>query len=199
MSTLPAVYQVEKKVTRTIVLNQPNGAHKTVRQRATITGTKTVANGQTSYSNWSQAEWPAFVAEELPGYQGPVLAAQTVDSSTPDQQLELTYQPQGATNPDRGGNDQQSSGADQEKRANSGQQPASVQNIESKQNTQVKSNDLSGAKQGAWLTSTDHRTGNGAQNAQLPQTGNQAETLPLAALAISAGMAMFGLALPRRH
>ena len=199
LSTLPAVYQVEKKVTRTIVLNQPNGAHKTVRQRATITGTKTVANGQTSYSNWSQAEWPAFVAEELPGYQGPVLAAQTVDSSTPDQQLELTYQPQGATNPDRGGNDQQSSGADQEKRANSGQQPASVQNIESKQNTQVKSNDLSGAKQGAWLTSTDHRTGNGAQNAQLPQTGNQAETLPLAALAISAGMAMFGLALPRRH
>lgn len=205
LQALPAVYQVEKKITRTIVLNQPNGAHKMIQQQAKITGTKTVINGQTSYSNWSQAEWPAFVAEELPGYQVPTLAAQTVDSSTPDQQLELTYQPQEPTNPDRGGNDQQSNGVDQadktaqEKKTNSDQQPTGGKNTGSGQATQVKGNYLSGAKQDVLLEPAAHRGGNGTQNTQLPQTGNQTEALPLAALAISAGMAMFGLALPRRR
>jgi predicted nucleic acid-binding Zn-ribbon protein len=93
IAALPAVFQVKKVITRNIIINLPGGSQKSLNQVATITGMKTVTNGQTAYSNWTTATWQAFTAPWDFGaeYIAPSLPAQTVDNSTADQTITLSY------------------------------------------------------------------------------------------------------------
>lgn len=93
IATLPAVFQVKKTITRTIITKLPDGDSKTIQQVATITGTKTVTNGQTTYTNWTTATWSAFTAPWNfgAGYIAPSLSVQTVDSNTADQTINFSY------------------------------------------------------------------------------------------------------------
>lgn len=93
IAALPAVFQIKKDITRHIIINLPGGSQKSLNQVATITGMKTVTNGQTAYSNWTTATWQAFTAPWDFGaeYIAPSLPAQTVDNSTAEQTITLSY------------------------------------------------------------------------------------------------------------
>ena len=94
IAALPAVFQVKKTITRIVYFNLPDGQQTHYSQVATITGTKTVAGtGQATYSNWSTAEWPAFTSPDVYGdeYITPTAPARTVDSTSADQTITLSY------------------------------------------------------------------------------------------------------------
>ena len=85
-----------KTVTRTITVVNPNGTTKTVTQTATITRQVTTdqVTGDQTATAWTTVEWPAFNVPTLTGYTANIdgtIDAVTVDATTTDQVVTITY------------------------------------------------------------------------------------------------------------
>lgn len=88
---------LNKTVTRTIKIKDPLTGKETVAlvQTAKLTRTATVdeVTGAVSYSDWSTAEWDAYVPQTIKGYVADPtkVSAEKVDGSTQDQVVEIEY------------------------------------------------------------------------------------------------------------
>ena len=93
---------LNKTVIRTINLINPiNGHTTTIKQTATLTRSATVdeVTGAITYSAWSTDHWPAFQVPDIEGYQPSqgTVAKTTVEGTTLDQTVTITYQAQEQT------------------------------------------------------------------------------------------------------
>ena len=87
---------LNKTVTRTIKVTDPTGQVTTTVQTARLTRTAEVdeATGELAgYSDWTSGRWQEFKPQPIAGYTPtiPVVAAQTVDETTPDKNVEIAY------------------------------------------------------------------------------------------------------------
>ena len=87
---------LNKTVTRTIKVTDPTGQITTTKQTAHLTRTAVVdeATGElVRYSDWTSGRWQEFKPQPIAGYTPtiPVVAAQTVDETTPDKNVEIAY------------------------------------------------------------------------------------------------------------
>ena len=87
---------LNKTVTRTIKVTDPTGQITTTKQTAHLTRTAEVdeATGElVRYSDWTSGRWQEFKPQPIAGYTPtiPVVAAQTVDETTPDKNVEIAY------------------------------------------------------------------------------------------------------------
>ena len=93
---------LNKTVTRTInLLNPISGQTTTIKQTVALTRSATVdeVTGAVSYGAWSTDHWPAFTVPAIAGYlpSQATVAKTTVDGSTLDQTVTITYQAQEQT------------------------------------------------------------------------------------------------------
>ena len=93
---------LNKTVIRTINLINPISGHTTtIKQTATLTRSATVdeVTGAVTYSAWSTDHWPAFQVPDIAGYQPSqgTVAKTTVEGTTLDQTVTITYQAQEQT------------------------------------------------------------------------------------------------------
>ena len=93
---------LNKTVIRTINLINPISGHTTtIKQTATLTRSATVdeVTGAITYSAWSTDHWPAFQVPDIEGYQPSqgTVAKTTVEGTTLDQTVTITYQAQEQT------------------------------------------------------------------------------------------------------
>ncbi|CAX67339.1 putative mucus binding protein [Lactobacillus johnsonii FI9785] len=85
-----------KKITRTIIVHEPNGTDQTVSQTATVTR-KVILDATTgkikSAGKWSTAKWEAYSAPEFKGYTpAPAqIDETTVNEGTQDTTVEISY------------------------------------------------------------------------------------------------------------
>ena len=86
---------LNKTITRTIVVTMPNGKPTTVNQEAKLTRTADVdeVTGAVKYSDWTMGEWVNYAVPSVPGYTAsqPNVAPQTVTSTTETQTVNITY------------------------------------------------------------------------------------------------------------
>ena len=84
-----------KTITRRIVLNQPDGSQKIVKQTATLTrtGTKDLVTGQTTWGDWSDGSWSAYMVPTIDGYTPSQtnVSEQTVNADTSDTVVNISY------------------------------------------------------------------------------------------------------------
>lgn len=86
---------LNKTVTRTINLHQPDGTVQAIAQPAQLTRTATVdeVTGEVAYSNWTTSSWDSYAVPAISGYtpsQTSVSAA-TVDADTSDTTADIYY------------------------------------------------------------------------------------------------------------
>ena len=89
-----------KAVTRAIRIHQLDGNTKTEIQSVMISRPVTLnADGSKTYGAWSTAQWDAYAIPEIAGYTASVnqIPAQTVDSNTTNQTIDVYYEPQEQT------------------------------------------------------------------------------------------------------
>ena len=89
-----------KGVTRAIRIHQLDGNTKTEIQSVMISRQVTLnADGSKTYGAWSTAQWDAYAIPEIAGYTASVnqIPAQTVDSNTTNQTIDVYYEPQEQT------------------------------------------------------------------------------------------------------
>ena len=89
-----------KGVTRAIRIHQLDGNTKTEIQSVMISRPVTLnADGSKTYGAWSTAQWDAYAIPEIAGYTASVnqIPAQTVDSNTTNQTIDVYYEPQEQT------------------------------------------------------------------------------------------------------
>ena len=89
-----------KGVTRAIRIHQLDGNTKTEIQSVMISRPVTLnADGSKTYGAWSTAQWDAYAIPEIAGYAASVnqIPAQTVDSNTTNQTIDVYYEPQEQT------------------------------------------------------------------------------------------------------
>ena len=89
-----------KGVTRAIRIHQLDGNTKTEIQSVMISRQVTLnADGSKTYGAWSTAQWDAYAIPEIAGYAASVnqIPAQTVDSNTTNQTIDVYYEPQEQT------------------------------------------------------------------------------------------------------
>ena len=100
--SIPAFTQTTetKGVTRAIRIHQPDGNTKTEIQSVMLACPVTLnADGSKTYGAWSTAQWDAYAIPEIAGYTASVnqIPAQTVDSNTTNQTIDVYYEPQEQT------------------------------------------------------------------------------------------------------
>ena len=89
-----------KGVTRAIRIHQLDGNTKTEIQSVLLARPGTLnADGSKTYGAWSTAQWDAYAIPEIAGYTASVnqIPAQTVDSNTTNQTIDVYYEPQEQT------------------------------------------------------------------------------------------------------
>ena len=89
-----------KGVTRAIRIHQLDGNTKTEIQSVMLARQVTLnADGSKTYGAWSTAQWDAYAIPEITGYTASVnqIPAQTVDSNTTNQTIDVYYEPQEQT------------------------------------------------------------------------------------------------------
>ena len=89
-----------KAVTRAIRIHQPDGYLKTELQTVMVHRPVTInPDGSKTYGAWSTAQWDAYAIPEIAGYTASVnqIPAQTVDSNTTNQTIDVYYEPQEQT------------------------------------------------------------------------------------------------------
>ena len=89
-----------KGVTRAIRIHQLDGNTKTEIQSVMLARSVTLnADGSKTYGAWSTAQWDAYAIPEIAGYTASVnqIPAQTVDSNTTNQTIDVYYEPQEQT------------------------------------------------------------------------------------------------------
>ena len=89
-----------KGVTRAIRIHQLDGNTKTEIQSVMLARQVTLnADGSKTYGAWSTAQWDAYAIPEIAGYTASVnqIPAQTVDSNTTNQTIDVYYEPQEQT------------------------------------------------------------------------------------------------------
>ena len=86
---------LNRTITRTIVINVPGQSAKTVTQEAHLTRSATVdeATGAVVYEPWTTAEWPEFDAPAIDGYEPDQTKLPNVKVmvTTPDQTVVINY------------------------------------------------------------------------------------------------------------
>ncbi|MGN1283649.1 MAG: MBG domain-containing protein [Limosilactobacillus sp.] len=84
-----------KKVTRTIVVKQPNGQTTSVKQTVTFTRSAYLdkATGKVTYGAWDQqtATWDAYVPAAITGYTAQSVSSETVTPTTKDETVTVAY------------------------------------------------------------------------------------------------------------
>lgn len=97
--TTQAIAQVieqQRTITRTIILNYPDGQTKRYQQVATITRSYQLNDQHTGiiWGDWSTANWPAFNVPQYQGYNASIdtLPSVVVDGSSTDQTISVSYQ-----------------------------------------------------------------------------------------------------------
>ena len=88
---------LNKTVTRTIKVTQPNGTTTKQVQTVKLTRTATVdeVTGEVTYGKWSTGQWGAYDVPTLPGYTATQteVVATSVDEHTTDQTVDISYTP----------------------------------------------------------------------------------------------------------
>ena len=88
---------LNKTVTRTIKVTQPNGTITTKVQTVKLTRTATVdeVTGDVSYGKWSTGQWDAYKVPTVSGYTASQISVEAtpVDENTKDQTVEVSYTP----------------------------------------------------------------------------------------------------------
>lgn len=86
---------LNKTITRTINVHQPDGTVNQITQTAHLTRTATVdeVTGYVTYSDWTTGTWDSYDVPSITGYtpSQSSVAAQSVDSTTNDATVDITY------------------------------------------------------------------------------------------------------------
>lgn len=84
-----------KTITRTIIMNLPNGIKPQVVQTAELsrTVTKDLVTGKVTYGDWSTGKWDSFTPETVAGYTANPneVKEETVNAKIADQTVEINY------------------------------------------------------------------------------------------------------------
>ncbi|WP_338033118.1 mucin-binding protein [Limosilactobacillus alvi] len=181
-STMPET----KTVTRTITVINPDGTTKTVTQTATITRQVTTdqVTGEQTATDWTTAKWPAFNVPTLEGYTAKVdgaVEAVTVDATTADQVVTITYIKQATPNK-----------PDQPTVNPTPSQPTS--------GAPVKPNSSGQSAQGALrpTAATNNDPAATTKMARLPQTGND-NSMAMLSLGFASLVATLGLVIAKKR
>lgn len=190
------VNQQTKEVTRTIIVNLPDGTTRTIHQTVDFTRTVTTdeVTGQTTYGNWQvshtdsaagDAQWDAYTAPVIAGYtasQTAVAAAQ-VDPGTADETVTINYTANSRPQPD---NPDQPTKPDSPVGPDHGQQAGEDQGGQS---TNGRGGHGTGSQQIGNSTAAQQNPAENSQFKQLPQTGNQGDVTLLSLGLLSATLA----------
>ncbi|WP_295746930.1 YSIRK-type signal peptide-containing protein [uncultured Limosilactobacillus sp.] len=88
---------LNKTITRTIIVNKPNGTHTTEKQTVTLTRTATVdeVNGTVTPGTWSKGHFDEYDVPEIPGYTPTKdkVPSVSVSSTDQDQKVTVDYKP----------------------------------------------------------------------------------------------------------
>ena len=84
---------LNKTVTRTIIVNTPNAQPTTVKQTVKLTRTATVdeVTGNVSYSDWTTGQWASYTAPTVSGYTANSVPAEPVNGNTADTTVTVNY------------------------------------------------------------------------------------------------------------
>ncbi len=186
----PAIETTETKtVTRTIIVENPDGSENQVKQTVTFTRPKYTdpVNGEVTYGDWdkSSGSWDKYSAPELPGYTSNEVAEEKVTPDTEDKVVRITYSKQQKLEPERpmipskNEDDKKSEKMPQTESLVSNKKPHTVQKNVGKEGKQV-------------------MQGNQRNDHTLPQTGAHKEMLAIVSGALAIGIGLLGLSSNRK-
>ncbi|MEY8441030.1 MBG domain-containing protein [Lactobacillaceae bacterium 24-114] len=188
----PVATTETKMVTRTIIVEMPDGQRITVKQTVTFTRTKytDIATGEVTYGEWDKVsgEWNAYNAPEIEGYTSKPVLAETVTPTSDDKTVIVTYtknpvEPVNPGNPDTPVTPENPT------------TPTDVPGSNDQQNNGINSNETTNEVN---TPANDQSATNGQKQVKLPQTGNEKNEWGIASGLLAATLGLFGLAGTRR-
>ncbi len=178
-----------KTITRTIIVEDPDGSETQVVQRVTFTRPKYTdpVNGEVTYGEWDKpaGNWDKYSAPDIPGYISPKVLEEVVTPDTEDKTIRIAYskqqKPGTTTTPSK-----------HEDNKKPGEVSAVKLQVSTNKTSEVNTVQRNVGKQ-------VQRTRINKKNDQiLPQTGTHKDMLAIISGALAAGIGLLGLGFDRK-
>lgn len=183
-----------KTVTRTIIVENPDGSENKVDQTVTFTRPKYTdpVNGEVTYGEWdkSSGSWSKYTAPEIPGYTSNEVPGEIVTPTTADQTIRITYskqqEPELPTTPSQ-----------HEDNKESGKVSAVKQQVSTTKTSETNTVNTVQKMLRKQISRTRNQV-NKNNDHTLPQTGAHKDMLAIVSGALAVGIGLLGLSLDRK-